>query len=78
MLAWNTGAGVSLVGAGAGVVMVEACGVGAGLADVPPGDGRGIPEAGGWLPAHPAHRPSKATANAMLTARTASGAARMR
>ena len=52
------------------MVMVEACGVGAGLADVPPGDGRGTPEAGGWLPAHPAHRPSKATANATLTART--------
>lgn len=82
MLAWNTGPGVALAevvggrdavvtGAAPGVVTVEVVrGAGAGLADVPPGEGRGPPEAGAWLPAQPAHRPTAATASAMVVTRT--------
>jgi hypothetical protein len=74
MLAWNTGPagvaagalevrGAAVPGAGSVVVVVAAGSGRAGLPDVPPGDARGVPEAGGWLPAHPAaHRPSAAAA----------------
>jgi hypothetical protein len=42
----------------------------AGLADVPPGDGRGTAEAEGCVPPHPAvNRPSAAMAITTVTAR---------
>ena len=75
VLAWNTGPAGLLVtgavgvrdaavaGAGPGVVVAAAGSGRAGLADVPPGDGRGTPEAGGGVPPHPAaSRPSAAAA----------------
>ena len=81
VLAWNTGptgllvtgaVGVgdaAVAGAGPGVVVVAVGSGRAGLADVPPGDGRGTPEAGGWVRPHPAaSRPSAAAVITTVTA----------
>jgi len=64
VLAWNTSPAGAVTGAlgvrdadvaGAepGVVIVAVGVERAGLADVPPGDGRGTPGVGGCVPAHP-------------------------
>jgi hypothetical protein len=70
LAAGAVGAGDAVVaGAVPGVVMAAPGSERAGLADAPPGDGRGAPEEEGEVPAHPAvRRPASVAA---ITARTA-------